>query len=171
VEVISYTVNKEITLVVDEEEFEFVKAALSNGTYWLRNNAGKAQTAPAYEPPGIVEDSLQLHLHWGKDLGPPTYVRTIGARGHFSAIYVQGISGYGDYYSENVEKLEAAGFEVLRSRRGTDGGVWEVWYLPSVASARGPIEGRDIDGIIEWLQSLGVGSITVGSDHWGLGVD
>jgi hypothetical protein len=166
-----YTVGKEITLAVDEEEFEPIKAALSNGAYWLRNHDGKAQALPAYDPPGTVEDALQLSFHWGANLELPTYFRTEGARGYLPAIYVQGISGYDGHYLEKAEQLEAAGFDVLRSRRGKDGSVWEVWYLPSVMFARGPIEDFNMDDVVAWLQFLGVGSITIGGDHWGLGVD
>jgi hypothetical protein len=169
--VTSYTVGREITLTVDEEEFEPIKAALSNGAYWLRNKNGRAQALPAYDPPGTVEDALQLNFHWGADLRPPAYFRTEGVRGFHPAIYVQGISGYDGHYLEKAEQLEAAGFEVLRSRRGKDGSVWEVWYLPSAMSARGQIKGLDVDGVVGWLQSMGVGSITVGGDRWGLGID
>ena len=47
-----------------------------------------------------------------------------------------------DAYDRNARLLESWGFECLRSRRGSDGKFWEVWYLPSLFFAEGDLGAR-----------------------------
>lgn len=88
------------------------------------------------------------------------------------AIFVEHIQGYSGDWKGKAEKMEAAGFELLRSRRGKDGKIWEVWFLPATWFARGPIKGFKHDKIRTWLfQVISPGNVTIAGERWGLAID
>lgn len=76
--------------------------------------------------------------------------------------FVEGI-GEG-YYEENAQKLSEAGFIELQSPDGQH----QLWWLKS-HNARGPIAELSIDETKYWLFSLGIGSIMISRERWGLG--
>lgn len=128
---------------------------VARGTWWVKATNGVLEFAPATQtPPDPVEDPL-LSLWWPRK--PPKVknvqvrmrwaAREPGQDAHFS---IQSLCGY--YYTEEKYKIEAEkltgfGFECLRSRRGSDGGYWEIWYLPGLWSASGELK-DEVDRIL-----------------------
>lgn len=58
------------------------------------------------------------------------------------SITIQHLCAYSytpERYKAEARKLESYGFACLRSRRGTDGKYWEIWYLSGLWSARGAL--------------------------------
>lgn len=53
---------------------------------------------------------------------------------------IMGVGAATGDYQLNSEKLLTFGFKQMRSRRGRDGGYWELWYLPGVWAAEGSLK-------------------------------
>lgn len=89
-------------------------------------------------------------------------------------LYVQSITGYNGQttYAYRAKKLRAAGFIRLRSSRHKDRKYWEIWYLPYLLAARGPVKGLKLPDIVSWLmREVQPGEIQEGGAHHGLSVD
>jgi hypothetical protein len=89
------------------------------------------------------------------------------------SFYVQSIGGYGgeEQYNRNAPLFKQAGFIRLRSEKDEEGKHWEIWYLPGVWKAEGPLEGKSYKEIKEWVFSLSPGTVEVEAKTYGLCVD
>ncbi len=97
------------------------------------------------------------------------------------SIYVQHLGGYGvpqDILEARTRLMIEAGFLLLKSDPipdPHDGGKlkhWAVWYLPGDWAAKGPITGKTVDQIREWVSlRIQPGEIEIAREHWGLSID
>jgi hypothetical protein len=159
-----------ITYETDNEEtIQAIDRAMM-GHAWIRCDFdGNIRTVDAYKTPSKVTD-VQLELHW--KTGSPVCIRPGKGNRFDPSIYVQHLQGYSDNYEEKVELMEKAGFDVLRSRRGLAGMIWEIWYLPGKWAAKGPIKGKNTEQIRKWLfRNIRPGTVEIGGEHWGLSID
>lgn len=180
----------EITLRGSKDDMAQIAGALQYGMKWVRITAsGVLQSTDVYTrlPDPIDDPELQdiwRHVPLSEDA--PVQMRLFyddpamrePAREwskNNRAIYLQSISGYAgrEAYVERAKQLEAAGFVCLRSRRGDSGRYWEIWYLPSPAHGRGPIEAMRTTGeIMGWvMRAIGPGNLTTSGEQWGLAAD
>src|SRR3990172_9071875 len=139
-----------------QEEYEALRA-MSHSTKWVRIIDGKMEVCEAFKPVPLEDPHLEFHFPAANN--PVLHHRRPSGPKENGAIYVQHIMGYhGGYdgelvtYKDQSRKMEKAGFECLRSRRGEDGLTWEIWYLPGPWAGRGPIKGmKTVDDIRKWL--------------------
>lgn len=163
----------------NDEDLTPFGAAL-RGHVWLRiNEKGELETSPAHTVPPVVYDE-DVDPIWD---GKAKTIRLIPPRrdSYDRSIYVQSISGYSGkylYHYMNHDKILKAtvmyfnGFEPLRSQRGDDGLIWEIWYLPGVWSAKGELKDRDEKYILKWLHEvIRPGTVTFSGESWGLSVE
>lgn len=154
----------EITITGNSEDIKAVDQALTLGTQWIRKDEnGFLQYYPAYEvPPLQVDELVAPHFQ------PDTLARVDKGNGieHGSSFYVQHPGGFHGKSGEVVRKLEAVGFEALRSRRGEDGRVWAIWYLPGAWAAKGSLKGADEKKIIDFIRRLCVGQFCLSGRSW-----
>jgi hypothetical protein len=110
---------------------------------------GRLQAWPIREPlPDPIADEAMLPF-WrraspgSENLQLRLFAYDAFPTGASPSLVIQSLCGY-DYtpqkYREQAAILESYGFEWLRSRRGLDGGYWELWYLPDVSLAKGGLQ-------------------------------
>jgi hypothetical protein len=159
------------------EEIALIKAAL-RGVHWISGKGNseelvKHRRFPDINPP-MVADPL-LERFWPP--GPARYevFKETDTHTHqFASIYVHHICGYSGIseYNTRAKKLCSAGFSCLRSQRGDDGQIWEVWYLPNNYFAEGPIAGKKVDEIRSWLfNNVEPGIVDIANERWGMSID
>ena len=159
-----------------KREINALKNALTNGMNWIRvNKRGTIIKVPALKVPKVQNDdeispffnhitqyfsdtSIRRLAHDRKNSDNPSY-------------FVQHITGYGGEYNRRKDRMEAVGFECLRSRRGDDGKYWEIWYLPGAWAATGELKGKSHDDVMTYLRGVCPGQITVSGEKWGLSID
>jgi len=173
-------VKKRITSITieaenDKEDLKYFEAAL-NSHKWIRQNlSGELETAPAHRNPPLLFDQ-DIDPIWD---GKPAKIRQVRKdkkkRASFDdrAFYVQHISGYDGNRLEKAPKLILAGFQPLRSRRSSkDGQMWEIWYLCGAWAAKGELEGKTEEQIIDWLiQEIRPGQMELSGQAWALVID
>lgn len=133
-----------------------VMQSLSTGSSWVRVKDGRLETRPCFEEPPLPEQDPLIPPKWihketenWEKLAPflrnPTPLEP--ALGEPRRVYespsfiIQSLCGYNDTpYETEARKLQDFGFECLRSRRGADGHFWEIWYLPGLWYAKGPLK-------------------------------
>ncbi len=135
---------------LDRDEVEKVRAAVKAGTQWMKVQEGRIEFhAAVKELPEPTEDSMLPFwrpLREGEGVVQEELLSSaeeISDRHGSPSITIQHLCGY--YYTPEKYKLEAArleswGFECMRSRRGNEGGYWEIWYLPGLWSAKGSLK-------------------------------
>lgn len=158
----------EVTFKVDsEEEMDAIKAA-EMGAKWITVEDGKFRSTDKIAR--VPEPDAKCELHFTE--GPAILIAPEKGKPYDPAIFVEHIQGYSGDWDGKARKMEKAGFELLRSRRGKDGKIWEVWFLPSTWFADGPIKGFKKAEILSWLfQVISPGNVTVAGEHWGLSID
>lgn len=163
---------KSVTLDGTETEIDALRRAMLGMAWFKCSKEDKVETSEAPTPPFIVDK--QLKFHWPLD---PTLSLSYHEVPKITdikdgGIYIQHISGYDGNYKECAKKLEKAGFECLRSRRGKDGQIWEIWYLPSEFFAEGPCKGMQMKAITDWvLTNIRPGQLVVEGKSWALCID
>lgn len=172
----------EITFKGTEEEIKKVEAALTSGSQWVRGANGKHEFVDAHLPaPPPIKDPLTCE-QW-----PPTdgckVLREEGEKRKtpkqkFSAeyrnIYIWHISGYGGHpsYETRIKTLESWGFECLRSRRGTDGKIWECWFLGGMMLAKGDLKGTPMNDVASKIfRRVNPGVLEFAGERWCLTID
>ena len=175
-----YSKNGPCELVLEVENAETLKAleAMVRGFCWAKGTADKIfEIFPPVNVPPEIPDPL-VDACWPKPEAVQGTFRfekvtfTKEKDNQHKAIYVQSIAGYSGGYKSKAERLMEAGFSVLRSKRGIDGLIWEIWYLSSAYMAKGPIAGKKTDEIVSWLcRSIGPGTVSIEGEHWGLAAD
>lgn len=120
------------------------------GQWWMRCADGRLEFAPTREPvPAPIEDVMLPE--WRKpregDGTEQFQMELLDSErkwdGQSASIIIQHLCGYSysaEGYKRNASFLERCGFACLRSRRGDDGRFWEVWFLPSLWAAKGPLK-------------------------------
>jgi hypothetical protein len=140
---------------------------------WIRmDEEGKLRTAPYFKSvpkPKTVYDKDVAPL-WTKG---PVELKKRSGKGDgtcgLRSFYVQHIGGYDGDYRKKAQRMVLAGFSVLRSRRGSDGKFWEIWYLSGEWAAEGEIRGKNEKQILSWLRhEIVPGEIVLSGGHWGL---
>lgn len=138
------------------EEMDQLVAAI-RGLSWFKVEGGRLKVVPCHLPlPDPVHDEQMLPFWRRLEHHQPQceFFARVFEDMSDDAIYsphfiIQHLCGY-DYTPENyvreAEKLASYGFTQLRSKRGEDGGYWELWYLPGVWSAKGDLK-EVVDGI------------------------
>lgn len=120
------------------------------GCYWATVENGRLHVcATRNEVPGPVDD-IEMLPFWRKFEDRTATMQTSlfdvdmniekAISPHF---LIQHLCGYGytpEKYIENAKILESYGFECMRSKRGTDGKFWEIWFLPGLYAAKGAFE-------------------------------
>jgi len=157
----------------DKEEIETLERALTSGNFWVRVTPDKRIVeSPAYLVPELKsDDKIESYFADGSiirlDRNPDEEESCTDP-----SFYVQHITGYDGDYEKRKKIMEDVGFECLRSRRGKDGKIWEIWYLAGAWDAKGEMKDKTTDDIIKYLcQHVGPGTITLGGRQWGLSVD
>jgi hypothetical protein len=86
--------------------------------------------------------------------------------------YVQHIgAGHGKYYNyaKLYERMKSVGFDILRSPRGKDDKIWEIWYLPGTWALEGELNKNDKKQLIQWLiDNISPGTITFNGEQYAL---
>ena len=142
-----------------------VMEAFVLGTCWIRTTKeGRLESKPRFEELPAPGKDPKLPPSWlpPEDL-PPFLIAPVAPlpeepdpKGHVPSLIVQHLLGYnaGKYEVEAL-KLQAYGFECLRSRRGRNGKMWELWFLPSLSLAQGPLEDA-LHGAVETTEQIRV---------------
>lgn len=131
-----------------KDDLEKMLSSMQIGGCWVRIKDDKLEAVNSFKPaPDPVRDE-EMFPFWRK----PTEVGSVQLEliememvddHSYPSISIQSLCGY-DYSPENyrmqAEKLESYGFECLRSRRGTDGKFYEVWYLSDLLFAKGELK-------------------------------
>lgn len=166
----------------DEDLVSFEAALL--GHVWVRlNEQGKLETAPAHKSPPQEFDKVVDNI-WKK--GPLELRRShpVGKTKESRSFFVQSLEGYSDKYYGNgysfpkfqgkmlkATMMRFNGFQPLRSIRGMDGKIWEIWYLPGAWAAEGELRGKSEKEILDWLRyEVQPGTIALSGEEWGLSV-
>lgn len=160
-----------------QEELESFRAALTSHQ-WVRwdNDEKRLISVPAHENPPLTKDIAIQETFFSWQEGPVVLQANYKDRSNNEhddpAYYVQHIAGYSGDYVLKAKKMEAAGFNVIRSKRGKDGCVWEMWYLPGAWAAKGPLKGYKSKQVLDWLcNEIRPGQISIEGQMWGLSVD
>ena len=142
---------------VEPDETDILLGAFKGGHHWVRVVDGRIAHVPTYEklpaptsdqdvlpfwrPGGTEEAPVQLEMF--HHAGNEDYSR------HGSpSITIQSLCGYqytAEYYAYQAKLLESYRFTCLRSRRGTSGQFWELWFLPGVWAAQGQLREAIVD--------------------------
>lgn len=166
---------KKITLHGTADEIEAVDRMLK-GAAWVCNREGKLQVHAAFDEPPPPTSDPATSDQWPTDeriakLG--CVRRRKSGMQRFSidyrSIYVHHICGYSGagVYADRADALERVGFSCLRSRRGSDGKFWEVWYLPGASFAEGALKGASSEKILEWVpRHISPGVIEFAGERW-----
>jgi hypothetical protein len=120
-----------------------------HGQWWVRGKDGRLEFHPTREsPPDPTEDDMLpewRNPRQGADI-PELQMELLDSEREWdsqsSSIIIQHLCGYNyspEGYKRNAEGLERCGFFCMRSRRGDDGRFWEVWFLPGLWAAKGPL--------------------------------
>jgi hypothetical protein len=109
----------------------------SNGTGWVTvsQNGRLVKSNKLTPPPPVTDEGMEPF--WRKHQEAQTALKLDDfeplPNWHEPSISIQHLCGY-DYtplrYKSEAEKLTRWGFHCLRSKRGTDGRFWEIWFLP-----------------------------------------
>lgn len=135
-----------------KEELEEVLSSIQLGLKWIRLNVedGRLLTEPVHNPlPGPTDDDEMLPFWRKKTSSNQSFLfddfEMSKEKGFSPSITIQSLCGY-NYSKENYkrvsENLEKWGFECLRSRRGSDGRFWEIWFLPGLWASKGDLRAR-----------------------------
>jgi len=168
----------EITLIGDKKVVENVEAALIQGSMWMKCSGDNLIFTPAYKTPTLEIDSY-IDPFFKKStlrcLAIKKETNEIKKRDNMDnsrcSFYVQHLQGYNGCYESVSRSMEVAGFECLRSRRGKDGKIWEIWYLSDISFFKNDKKKNTKRDVIQFLQQLDVGQFEIAEEHWGLGVD
>lgn len=131
-----------ITIEGTKEETQILARSLV-GTTWFSVHEGKAVGESCFRPLPRKKPDPLLFQHFTEG---DVYLRVVHQKKteNDCAYFVQHIAGYEpDSYEKKSESMQAAGFDVLRSKRGKDGLYWEIWYLPG-SWAFDPVVLRDL---------------------------
>lgn len=140
---------------LNRSEFDKLQACVEAGSHWIKGGKnGRLETAPVFKPlPDPIDDDEMLPF-WSKpgQTKGTTKLNKIDMErlGGYSSpsILIQSLCGYEytpENYKHNARRLESFGFECLRSRRGEDGGYWEIWFLPALWCAEGELK-KSLEG-------------------------
>lgn len=128
-----------------EEEVENIEGMVHNHFWVSVSNDGRLEVVRRKEKlPSPTEDEDMLPF-WRQATPGTQQLQLFNVKvDEYSSpsIIIQYLCGY-NYSPENykfqAQKLESYGFECMRSRRGNDATYWELWFLPSVWSAKGAL--------------------------------
>ncbi len=140
------------------EEVDLLQASLQAGSQWVRVGPnGRLEHSPFSETPPSPIPDVDMEPFWSASHSdePPiqyelfSHTEMNGYSMHSCAsITIQHLCGYGytpEAYAHYASELESFGFECLRSRRGTTGQYWELWFLPGVWRAKGRLRDAIVD--------------------------
>lgn len=163
--------NESVKLEGTEKEMDALRRAML-GMAWLKCEEGTVKTCEAPTPPFIVDK--QLKFQWPLDPTLSISYHEVPPINKIEdgGIYVQHINGYDDNYKECAKKMEEVGFECLRSRRKSDGQIWEIWYLCGDFFAKGPCKDMKMKEIVNWvLENIRPGQLMTEGKRWALCID
>lgn len=140
----------EITGLTPEEADQLLSAI--HGLSWFKVEEGRLKTSPCHLPlphPTNDEEMLPFWKQYSNVSTQGEFFKKIFEEMRDDVIYmphftIQSLCGYNytpENYARESAKLTSYGFVHLRSRRGDDGGFWEMWYLPGVWCAQGELKG------------------------------
>lgn len=171
---------EEITLKGTADEVKAIERMLKSAV-WVRNCEGTLQVHDAFEAPTPPVGDPATSDQWPTDeriakLGCVRRRKSGMDRWsiNYRAIYVHHICGYDGEktYADRADALERVGFSCMRSRRGSNGGFWEVWYLPGASFAEGPLRGASSERILEWVhKNIQPGVVEFAGERWCLTYD
>ncbi len=134
------------------EGLEVFRGSILGGHHWIRRSKdGGLESVPSFEelPEAKPDEGMLPYWPRAEDVTTQEVMFFPGDEkervGGFSSpsISIQSLCGY-NYSKENYEreklKLESFGFSQMRSKRGDDGGYWEMWYLCGLFSAKGGLK-------------------------------
>jgi hypothetical protein len=171
----------EITITGKEADIRNLELMMM-GVKWARLSEGCIDVSDAYHDLPEPVDDPKLKDHWPQEptvtpgsrfemfIDDPERAKQARSGLDNRSINVSGIQAYApaDVYAQRASMLEEAGFFCMRSQRDDTGKYWEIWHLPSPVFAKGPIEKKTVDEIVNWLmKSVGPGSISIEGTHWG----
>ena len=145
----------EINGLTQEEADQLLSAV--RGLSWFKVEEGRLKASPCHLPlpdPVYDEQMLPFWRQFSNTQVQGEFLEKVFEDMNDDVIYmphfmIQSLCGY-DYTPENYaresEKLLSYGFIQTRSKRGEDGGYWELWYLPGVWCAKGDLK-EVVDGI------------------------
>lgn len=120
-----------------------------HGQWWMSGKDGRVVFLPAREgSPTPTDDTMLPEWRMAR---PDAEAAVMQMElldteqkwdGQSASIIVQHLCGYNysvEGYIRNAEALEHCGFTCLRSRRGDNGRFWEIWFLPGLWAATGPL--------------------------------
>jgi len=116
------------------------------GAAWVRQADVGVVSVNRFEPLPAPEADPLLAEHWQRSEKQPsqTVVNHASPGGYHSpGYYASHLCGYGwtpERYAQECRRFTSFGFQCMRSRRGEDGRIWEVWYLPGNWAARGELK-------------------------------
>lgn len=132
----------------NSHELELMHGALHGHNWVTVSEKGRLRAIPTYkELPEPAGDQMLMPFWRPPQLGVETQLEMFDfapvADYSMPSIIIQHLCGYNyspENYSHEATKLQAWGFECLRSRRGPNGRFNEMWVLPSFYSAQGALK-------------------------------
>lgn len=141
---------REIAGLTKDEADKLQRALM--GLSWVRVVDGRLQEHSTVHPlPGPADDESMLPFwrpHNPREPNTQLVLKMDTQMERLSehsmpSIFIQSLCGY-HYtpkgYESQAKQLESFGFECLRSRRGSNGNFWEIWYLPGLWAAKGELK-------------------------------
>lgn len=159
--------NGEITIKgLTEDEIERFRGSIERGMWWIKGDGNFLTYVASHESlPDPTKDESMLPFWRAATAGekanaPKLFEFEPVKNSELPSISIQHLCGY-NYSSENyrrqAENLISFGFECLRSRRDSRGEFTEIWFLPSLSSAKGEllkcIEEQRSEGVKNQLEA------------------
>lgn len=172
---------KTITIELDSEiDAQHVQAALDS-RQWVRMKDGNVviarpdpeptmsehdrlvagSAAPCFPPNDNARMTLRMPAEPGKESwSPGCYVKHLGAYQREN------------HYERWYKLMISIGFSLLRSPRGPDNKIWEVWYLPGMFALEGQLKGADRQTLVKWLfHNVFPGNVSFDGEAWAMSVE
>lgn len=141
------------------DEVRSLEGMVHGHNWCIATNEGRLKTQSRWEPlPMPARDETMMPFWQPMHPGPTQmeFREVPSPLGFSPGIIIESVCGYyltPENYQAETTKLEEFGFECLRSRRGPDGGFWEMWYLSGLWSAKGRLKGT-LYGIKDPAQAI-----------------
>lgn len=167
-----------ITLTFDDDfEVAQVHAALMH-RQWVRLKGDTVQLADVEPEPKcsdherLIAGAVAPCFAQSERKPSPAQVQADTGEWYSQGCYVQHIGAYMRErdYGRLYSLMVSVGFVLLRSPRGTDDNrYWEIWYLPSIALLKGPLEKADRKTLVKWLfDNVQPGNVSFNGESWSL---
>lgn len=171
--------NQRVLSLTAEDDFaaDQLHAALAHGQ-WVRLVHGGVQLADVHTEPTYTDHERLIQGAAAPCFPPADTTRPVQTatiepnhENGSPSCYVQHIGAYQKErdYAKLYQRMRSVGFNLLRSPRGPDGKMWEVWYLPGLWALNEPLKGASRRALVDWLfTNVSPGTVSFDGESWAL---